>query len=263
VKALGTTYLCYVKRGYRRWGELYLKEICEHGPIVKVTNEKTGAFMVTRERVLFLASIFDGRQVRSCPSCLTRIQCPTCARRGARATDCEECKGLGTIEVNTGGWISVDGSRMGWLKWVALRKNVSHEYWRAKHEVGSPNYCPTCGGQGRFWESKVFGAFFPTALMRVSDDSLSTVTETGIRTVSVETANKIWSHNGRMIDSGYYLTLDVNDETSTQLARELSGRFKVPTTLHGGLLLFEDPLRIFIKRFMGVKKWEHPWLESV
>jgi hypothetical protein len=170
---------------------------------------------------------------------------------------------LGSVEVSTGGWKEVDGVRLPYHQWLALCKNPSHEYWRLQHKIGTKKLCEACGGTRRVFQSEVIGVFFPTSVVRIVERLEDALTENGTKQITIGYANQVWPHNGKNFEPGYYFTMDVENEASASRATAFAKRFEQPTRQYGGLLLFEQCYRHYLKRVINLKKWKHPWLKSL
>jgi hypothetical protein len=255
-------------RSYLQWVGSYnypfvddfIKEASTKGVFCKIANVGVALSMIRSPSLVFFAYAPSRGARSTCPACLERVQCPVCARRAVDdLTVCKRCKGLGSIEENTGGVVEVDGARWSYARWLSLRKNPEHGFWQEEHKIGKVLACSTCAGRGWVPYANIVGFFAQTNIVVVSS-SYSGTDPSGFKVITTTQANEERPRKTKTkLTPGIYA---ISEPKSYGFVEQIAKRFNGGVTLHGGFASFDDPLIYQGKIFMSAKKWHHPALEE-
>lgn len=246
------TYLQWVGTSYYATVSDFVIDIREHGLIKRLPNIRTAVSFSNNRVAIFLAH--DNGRLRVCLACAEQTVCPLCA---GSDDSCPRCKGLGSLERGTGGYAVVDGERWTFLRYVKMKRNHRHEFWKTEHKIGDISWCQTCGGRGQVPTGEVFGFYVPEEYWYVAksiQDSPKEVVESKIKIVSQQDVNR------SDLSAGVYAVCKIKEsEAVVDLKREVLSKICEPPVEHiGGFVYLREPFLYIAKQFRGVKRWEPP-----
>lgn len=250
------TYLQWVGTGHYPTIDDFVEEAREHGILKRLPNLGVARELAKPRTAVFL--VHDRGVVRGCPACAVLRPCPTCAGDGS---DCQRCKGLGSIEVSTGGHVEVDGARSDYLWWLRLRKNPKHSFWNREHTVVGIKPCGACGGRGKIPLGSVFGVYLPSVL--AVGDRVRLVGDR-IGRVPLEQAEawprRPWGKPG----AGLYSFAIAHGSMSSAAFEFREAYYEAlgGVDFTGDLGVFAEPIAYRAKQFRGLKRWTPPVLEE-
>lgn len=220
------SYLAWVGVEYAPTIADFVREAGEVGAAKRLPNLGVARGLAKDGAVMYLAHSQGVGRV--CLACAEQVPCPFC--KGDGGEDCRRCRGLGAVEVGTGGYAVVDGERWFYVRYIKLKRHTSHPFWDDEHEIGEVSYCRECGGRGSIPQGLVFARFRPEVLaVGIPGD------EPGVRYVALAESASMPRLGGEL-RAGYYA--DVTE-----------------------LELLEEPVPYLGKHFRGVKRWS-PDLEG-
>lgn len=156
-------YLQWVSTAHYPTIGSFIDEAKEMGVSKRIINFRMAAKLAKEESTIFL--VHNNGQFSHCFACSEARECGFCQ---GRYEICPRCKGLGTVEKATGGWAVVDGVRWDYCKYIKLKRQTWHEFWKDEHIIGDTSPCRTCGGKGRIPIGQIFGCFIPEEIVYVS-----------------------------------------------------------------------------------------------
>lgn len=236
------TYLQWVGTSYYATVNDFVINVRERGFIKRLPNVRTAVSFSRNDVAIFLAHN-NGRLIQ-CLACAEQTVCSLCY---GRDDSCPRCKGLGTIESGTGGRVVVDGVKWTFLRYVKMKRDHKHSFWKVEHNISDISWCDKCGGRGQVPLGEVFGFYIPDEYWHVGekgDCSNSPI----VQKSDVDLENGVYS----------VVNLDVSERVS-ELKQEVLTRIGDPPVEHiGGFVLLLEPFSYIEKQFRGVKKWEPP-----
>jgi hypothetical protein len=244
------TYLQWVGTSYYATVNDFIIDVREHGLIKRLPNIRTAVSFSNNRVAIFLAH--DNGRLRQCLACAEQTMCPLCC---GSDDSCLRCKGLGTIECGTGGYAVVDGERWTFLRYVKMKRNHRHEFWKTEHKFGDISWCKVCGGRGQVPSGEVFGFYVPEEYWYVTDNQCpKEVTESKIKNVSSQDINR------SDLSTGVYAVSKIEEsQVVVDLKREILAKIGDPPVEHiGGFVHLMEPFLYVAKQFRGVKSWEPP-----
>lgn len=146
----------------------FIAEAKEIGVSKRIINFRMAAKLAKEDSCIYL--VHNNGHFSHCFACGVAQECSFCK---GRYEICPRCKGLGTVEKATGGYAVVDGVRWDYCKYIKLRRQSWHEFWKDEHKIGAISPCRTCGGKGRIPVGEIFGCFVPEEIVYLpggSDD---------------------------------------------------------------------------------------------
>lgn len=238
---IGRTYLQWVGTGSYPTIEDFVAEVRAQGHVaMRLPNVGVARRVAEPGVAVFL--VHDQGVARQCPACAEPTACPTC---GGADQDCRRCKGLGAVEVGTGGHVEVDGARWDYLRWVRLRKNPKHPFWQKEHEVREIRPCEACGGRASIPVGAVFGVYAPHKVVEVGSDRFPVFAKWELRK-----------------KPGLYAIARYHGKV-TPLAPALRKLARGEVDFFGQLGLLKEPLGYHAKHFRGLKRWKPLTLDDV
>jgi len=244
------TYLQWVGTGYYATISDFVIDARKQGFIKRLPNLRTAVSFSERDVAIFLAH--DNGRLRECLACAEPTVCPLCYTKD---DSCLRCKGLGTIERGTGGFAVVDNEKWTFLRYVKMKRNYRHEFWKTEHVIGEVSWCKVCGGRGQVPLGEVFGFYVPDEYWLVAKDSFEDISHPNIKVFSkTDEAAK------DLVVGGVYavVKLDVSERVAA-LKREVLSRIGDPPVEHiGGFVSLNESFSYIEKQFRGVKGWEPP-----
>jgi hypothetical protein len=255
---IGRTYLQWVGTSSFATVDAFVADVMEHGVCKKLPNRNVAMECAKPGTLIFLAH--DRGQLKECLACAELVVCPTCMgstlHEGKR---CMRCRGLGALERGTGGHAFVDGETWTYVRFLQLKKNHWHEFWKSPHEIGDVHYCPTCGGRGKIPQGVVFAFFVPQVVGYLPRESESSERLAGLefnRIVVLRTEQT----NGRKLEPGsYYALTSPGTPPPTSDVCEAVAKLVGPKVRWANLLgRLDEPIPYEGKHFRGIKRWEVP-----
>jgi len=159
----------------------FIAEAKEMGVSKRIINFRMAAKLAKEDSCIYL--VHNNGHFSHCFACSVAQECSFCK---GRYEVCAKCKGLGTVEKATGGWAVVDGVRWDYCKYIKLRRQSWHKFWKEEHKIGAISPCRTCGGKGRIPVGEIFGCFVPEEIVYLpggneNNQLLQSYREAGIR----------------------------------------------------------------------------------
>lgn len=157
-------YLQWVSTAHYPTIDDFVAEAKEMGVSKRIINFRMAAKLAKEDSCIYL--VHNNGHFSHCFACSVAQECAFC--RG-RYEICPRCKGLGTVEKATGGYAVVDGVRWDYCKYIKLRRQSWHEFWKEEHTIGATSPCKNCGGKGRIPVGEIFGCFIPEEIVYLVD----------------------------------------------------------------------------------------------
>lgn len=256
-----------IKRSYLQWVGTshfatiadFKAEVAEHGVFKRLPNLGMARQLAQPGTVVYL--VHDQGLIRDCPACARDEVCPSCHGGGEQ---CRRCKGLGVIEVGTGGYAEVDGDRWDYVRWLRLRKTPAHTFWEREHQVGAVKPCEACGGRGRIPIGAVFAFYVPSQVVVVANgakpgQAQQLAEQEGFVYWGPGCNPKRDRASAKAPQPGLY-ALARYDGPPTPLARDVEALAGTGVEVHGRVGLLAEPLVYRAKQFRGMKRWAPPAL---
>lgn len=185
-------YLQWVSTAHYPTIDDFVAEAKEMGVSKRIINFRMAAKLAKEDSCIYL--VHNNGHFSHCFACSVAQECAFC--RG-RYEICPRCKGLGTVEKATGGYAVVDGVRWDYCKYIKLRRQSWHEFWKEEHTIGDTSPCRVCGGKGRIPIGQIFGCFVPEGIVYVEPKGANdkfiksfTCLDAGISVISLDDAQK-------------------------------------------------------------------------
>lgn len=248
------TYLQWVGTSYYATVSDFVIDVRERGFVKRLPNVRTAISFSKNEVAIFLAH--NNGRLRQCLACAESTVCPSCK---GKDDSCPRCKGLGVIERGTGGYAVVDGEKWTFLRYVKMKRNHKHDFWKTEHDISETSWCETCGGRGQVPIGEVFGFYIPEEYWHVSELPVRDCPDGAVQNSTI----RIFSRDDveyDLSDNGFYavVKLEESDKVS-RLKREVLAKIGDPPVEHiGGFVLLREPFSYIEKQFRGVKGWEPP-----
>jgi hypothetical protein len=249
------TYLQWVGIRYYPTPESFIEEAKEYGVSKRLSNFNVAKSIAIPGTVVFLAH--SSGLSRMCLACSRLVVCPTCSGAPPVTPDCVcgRCKGLGSIELGTGGHAVVDGERWDYLRYIKLRRAYKHDFWKYEHEITDVSPCKACGGRGNIPSGKVFGAYTADSVFRVGVpgelENEVNLENTEIDFVPWEQIVDKRRPGNRKYRPGYYAkTVPTKVENPRGVVVE-----NCDARGYGSFMVLEELIAYNGKQFRGVKRW--------
>lgn len=238
----------------------FVSHVEANGVSKKLPNRHVALEVVKSGTVIFLTH--DEGRFQECLACAEMQTCTSCGGSGGGDDSrlvCQRCKGLGSLERGTGGDAIVDGQRWPYTRYVRLRRNRGHEFWKTEHEIGEVDYCMVCGGRGRVPLGAIFALYSPESVQYVSRIGDAAARLEAYMGAGIEVFEYAAVRARGWTEGSFYASVEPatpGTAPTLEVVRNIVEAISRPVTAYGNFVRLAEPMAYRGKHFRGLKRWE-------